>query len=397
MLRGRAGILAGAALVVGLLLGGLGGVYLDQLRPDLTPALARSPDQGLIDQAVRTIETEYYVRNLNTSKLANSSLQALVTSLGDPFSTYYTPEQFKRTQASYNGQYSGIGIYVDFHGQYPTVASLIPNAPAEKAGLRPGDELVSVGTKSLKGLTADQASALITGPAGTVAELQIQRGSEVLHFSIKREQITAPFVQSSRLEGGKFLYVRIFQFGTGTGSQVTAALKKGLPGAKGVVLDLRDNPGGFIDEASTVISDFVSSGETFELRDRNGNVERSDVSGSHPAATIPVVVLVDKGSASASEIVAGSLRAHHRAKLVGETTFGKGSVQLDFPLSNGGDLHLTIKHWFLPDGSTVQGVGLRPDSVVALPNPQNEYDVTDPTSGFAQDPQLEAGLRMLGG
>lgn len=388
--------LAGVTLVLGLLLGAMGGVLLDQWRPDLTPNWGRSGDQAVIDQAVRTIETQYYNRNLNRSKLSDTSLAALVQSLGDPFSTYYTPEQYKRTQASYAGQYTGIGIYVDFRGQYPAVGSLIPGAPAEKGGLKPGDQLLSVGGRSLKGLSADQASALITGPAGSVAQLEVQRGTATLHFAITRQQITAPFVQSVPLEKS-FLYVRIYQFGTGTGDQLAAVLSKGLPGAKGVVLDLRGNPGGFIDEASRVISDFVTSGETFELRDRSGNVERSDVSGPHPAPTIPLVVLVDKGSASASEIVAGSLRAHHRAQLVGETTFGKGSVQLDFPLTNGGDLHLTIKHWFLPDGTTVQGVGLRPDDVVALANPQDEFDVADPATGFTQDTQLAAALKLIGG
>lgn len=397
LLSARAGAaVVGATLAVGLILGALFGIFIDQARPDWTPNWGRSSDQAVLDQALRTIETQYYNRNLNRAKLSDTSLTALVQSLGDPFSTYYSPDQFKRTQASYAGQYTGIGIYVEFHGQYPAVANLIPGAPAEKAGLKPGDLLLSAGGKSLKGLTADQASALITGPSGSIASLEVQRGSQMLHFDIKRQQITAPFVQSARLESS-YLYIRIYQFGTGTGDQLAAALTKGLPGARGVVLDLRGNPGGFIEEAAKVISDFVSSGEAFELRDRYGNVERTDVSAPHPAPTIPLVVLVDKSSASASEIVAGSLRAHHRTTLVGETTFGKGSVQLDFPLSNGGDLHLTIKHWFLPDGTTVQGVGLKPDDTVALPDPQKEFDVADPTSGFSQDPQLVAGLKLLGG
>jgi carboxyl-terminal processing protease len=397
LLTRRAGAgLAGATLVLGLVLGAVAGVFLDQSRPDLTPNWGRSSDQQVIDQAVRTIESQYYNRNLNRSKLSDSSLAALVQSLGDPFSTYYTPDEYRRTQQSYAGQYTGIGIYVDFRGQYPSVGSLIPGAPAEKAGLKPGDQLLSVNGKTLKGLTADQASALITGPSGSVASLDVQRGTQTLHFNVTRQQITAPFVQSTRLEGS-YLYVRIYQFGTGTGDQLAAALAKGLPGSRGIVLDLRGNPGGFIDEAAKVISDFVTSGEAFELRDRNGNVERTDVSGPHPAPSIPLVVLVDKGSASASEIVAGSLRAHHRTKLVGQTTFGKGSVQLDFPLSNGGDLHLTIKHWFLPDGSTVQSVGLKPDDSVALPNPDQEFDVADPATGFQQDAQLVAGLKILGG
>jgi len=164
-----------------------------------------------------------------------------------------------------------------------------------------------------------------------------------------------------------------------------------------MVLDLRDNPGGFVDQADSVISDFVASGETFEEHGRNGSVDRHSVSGTHPAASIPLVVLVNANSASAAEIVAGSLQVHKRAKLVGAKTFGKGSEQQDFPLKNGtaGDLHLTIKRWYLPDGSTVDHVGLTPDLSVALANSNDEFDVLQPTVGLDKDIQLNAALGLL--
>ena len=164
-----------------------------------------------------------------------------------------------------------------------------------------------------------------------------------------------------------------------------------------MVLDLRDNPGGFVDQADSVISDFVASGETFEEHGRNGSVTRHSVSGAHPAASIPLVVLVNANSASAAEIVAGSLQVHERAKLVGAKTFGKGSEQQDFPLKNGtaGDLHLTIKRWYLPDGSTVDHVGLTPDLTVALASSNDEFDVVQPTVGIDKDIQLNAALGLL--
>jgi carboxyl-terminal processing protease len=244
-------------------------------------------------------------------------------------------------------------------------------------------------------LSPDLASAAIQGPAGSLAHLVLQRGSSTLKIDVRRAHITAPFVLGATLRGD-ILYARIFSFGTGTGDQLDSLLAKNLAGKKGMVLDLRGNPGGFIDAAQAVIGAFVASGEAFELRDRAGHVEHDDVLGPHPATSIPLAVLVDKDSASASEIVAGSLRAHHRAKLLGTTTFGKGSVQEDFPLSNGGDLHLTIKHWFLPDGSTVQGVGLKPDDPVSLASPDQEFVVSDPAAGFAGDAQLSAALQLLG-
>src|SRR2546425_1752109 len=162
-----------------------------------------------------------------------------------------------------------------------------------------------------------------------------------------------------------------------------------------MVLDLRGNRDGLVDQADSVISDFVASGETFEEHGRNGSVDRHSVSGSHPAASIPLVVLVNGGSASMAEIVAGSLQVHKRAKLVGAKTFGKGSEQQDFPLKDGSDLHLTIKRWYLPDGSTVDHVGLTPDLSVALANSNDEFDVLQPTVGLDKDIQLNAALGLL--
>lgn len=388
-------------LLLGLIVGGFGGVYVEQAHPDWIPLFASSGTHGGVDQAalvqaIHTIETQYYKSNLDYSKLSDTTIAGLVSGLNDPFSAYLSPTQFQNTQRAYAGQYTGIGVYVSFRGQYPEITGLIPGAPAEKAGVKRGDQVLSVDGKSLKGLSPDLASAAIQGPAGSIAHLIVERGASSLSLNVPRAHVTAPFVLSYPLPGGIF-YARIFSFGQSTGDQLTALLRHDVTAAtRGIVLDLRGNPGGFIDAAQAVIGDFVSSGEAFELRDRAGSVERDPVTGVHAAPTAPLVVLVDKDSASASEIVAGSLRVHHRARLVGETTFGKGSVQEDFPLSNGGDLHLTIKHWFLPDGSSVQGVGLKPDESVALASPEDEFVVSDPGAGFAKDKQLLAAMHLLG-
>jgi len=162
-----------------------------------------------------------------------------------------------------------------------------------------------------------------------------------------------------------------------------------------MVLDLREDPGGFISEADHVLSEFLTSGETFELRDRSGNVERHTVSGEHLATTVPLVVLVNANSASSAEIVSGSLQAHHRAKLVGTVTFGKGSVQQDFQLSDGADIHLTIRRWYLPNGQTIDKKGLQPDVTVPLASAGDEFDVQQPDKGYAKDAQLNAALGVL--
>jgi carboxyl-terminal processing protease len=196
--------------------------------------------------------------------------------------------------------------------------------------------------------------------------------------------------------GDRVLYVRIYQFGSETSKDFSAALKNGLPGSVGMVLDLRGDPGGFISAADDVITQFVTSGETFETHGRNG-ANRHQVGSEHRAPTLPLVVLVDANSASASEIVAGSLQVHHRAKLVGTTTYGKGSVQEDFVLSDGSDIHLTVERWFLPDGQTIDHKGLSPDVAVKLASPSNAFDVAQPSQGYANDSQLNAALALLSG
>jgi carboxyl-terminal processing protease len=200
----------------------------------------------------------------------------------------------------------------------------------------------------------------------------------------------------SAMVGDHVLYVRIYQFGAATSTEFGTALKNGLSGSSGMILDLRGDPGGFVSAADDVITQFVSSGETFETRGRNGT-DRHEVGSTHAAPTVPLVVLVDANSASASEIVAGSLQVHHRAKLVGTVTFGKGSVQEDFVLNDGSDIHLTVERWYLPNGQTIDHKGLTPDVTVKLANPQDAFDVAQPSLGYAKDTQLNAALTVLAG
>ena len=235
--------------------------------------------------------------------------------------------------------------------------------------MKPGDRIVKIDGVDVRGQNPDQTSNLIRGQAGTSVALTIDRGGQSIDLKVLREPITVPSVRTVKLEGG-VLYIRIYSFGNSTATDFDTALKNGLPAEKAVVLDLRDDGGGFIDAAQNVVSQFVASGEAFELRDHGGHVDRRNVTGSPPDPSLPLVVLVNANSASASEIVAGSLAVHGRARLVGTVTFGKGSVQQDFPLPDGSDLHLTIRHWFLPDGSTVEQKGLTPAVSVKLGKPR---------------------------
>jgi carboxyl-terminal processing protease len=387
----------GAALVVAAAFF-VAGVYVDQAYPESIPYIAHHSAGKVnitaLQEAIRLIQADYVDKSVDANKLSQGTVRGLVASLNDPFSAYYDPTQFKHLQDSYNGRYTGIGIYLTFGSGYPVITGTVPASPAAAAGLQAGDQILKVGDKDMKGITADQSATLIQGPNGSQVTLTIGRNGTSFTTTITRAEITVPTVRSAVI-GDHILYVRIYQFGSDTSKDFADALTKGLPGARGLVLDLRGDPGGFISAADDVISDFVASGETFELRDRNGKVDRHTVNGTHPAATVPLVVLVDANSASASEIVAGSLQVHHRAKLVGTVTYGKGSVQQDFELSDGSDIHITIQRWYLPNGQTIDKKGLTPDVTVTLSSSNDAFDVTQPALGYAKDSQLNAALNVL--
>ena len=380
-----------------LVLGFGGGVYAEQQFPDWIPYVAHHQvgrvDTTELNQAIQLIESDYVDGNVDWTKLSHGTVSGLVASLGDPYSTYYDPEAYKRLQESYQGRYSGIGIYLSFGSGYPTITGTVPGSPAAQAGILAGDLIVKVGGKDVKGITSDQATTLIQGPDGTRVTLTLQRGTQTFDVTLTRTEIQIPSVRSAFL--GSILYIRIYNFGTNTGADFSAVLGADLKQAHGMVLDLRENPGGLVDAANDVISEFVASGETYELHGRGGSIERHDVNGNATAPTLPLAVLVDSNSASAAEITAGSLQAHKRAKLVGTVTFGKGSVQQDFQLADGGDIHLTIKRWYLPDGTTIDHKGLTPDVPVNLANPNDEFDVLQPGLGYAKDTQLNAALALL--
>jgi carboxyl-terminal processing protease len=393
----RAALRGGAVLLI-LVAGFFAGLYADQAYPEYMPYIGQRSagkiDLTEVQQAARLIQANYVDGSFDANKLSHGSVQGLVNALGDPFTAYFDPEQYKRLQQSYQGKYSGIGIYLSFGTGYPVITATIPGSPAAAAGLQKGDQITKVGDKDAKGATADQATALIQGPDGTKVTLTVLRGDQTLTFSITRAEIQVPTVRSA-LIADHILYVRIYQFGSQTSGEFGTALSTGLPGTTGIVLDLRGDPGGFTSAADDVITQFVANGETFETHGRGGVVDKHNVGSHHAAPTEPLVVLVDANSASASEIVAGSLQVHDRAKLVGTITFGKGSVQQDFELSDGADIHLTVERWFLPNGQTIDHKGLQPDVAVKLASPTDEFDVTQLSLGYAKDTQLNSALALL--
>lgn len=351
-------------------------------------------DYGALNEVFAVIQQHYVKRNPDGVKLTEGAASGMVGALGDQFSRYLTPEEYRANQSFLAGQFAGVGASVQQKGDQIVIASVLPGTPAEKAGLEAGDIITAVDGQSTKGWSADNAVNHIRGKAGTQVRVQVSRNGQTLSFDLTREEINVPSV-ATHIFDNRVLYVRIFEFGNRTATEFDQALKNNLKGSVNLVLlDLRDNPGGYVDQANDVISEFVSSGTTTILVERGGKQDVRTVTGNGKAFSNPLVVLVNENSASASEITAGAIKDHNRGKLVGVKTFGKGSVQQDFLLRDG-DLHLTIAEWLTPNHHSIEKTGITPDKTVVLPSAQDEYAVEQAPNDFARDLQLTAALAML--
>jgi carboxyl-terminal processing protease len=391
-------VLAGLVVLLLLCAAYVAGVYTDQQFPEVVPVIGGGQSRSQLDEpaqqeALRIIEAHYWTEHVDGQALTNGSIQGMVGALNDPFTAYLTPAAYRAEQQDYAGQHSKqIGVFIDYSQATPVVTGIVPGSPAQKAGIEAGDQVLEVDGRSTKGVSADTVGNWIDG-SGAQVSLLLQRGTQQLTVPVTPGAFTSPTVVSTKLPGD-ILYMRIYEFGDSTAQEFTQQLRAGLP-AKGIILDLRGNGGGYVSAAVAVVSSFVKKGEVFSTEGR-GQTQRTDVNGNVIAASTPLVVLVDQNTASASEITSGSLLVHGRAKLVGEKTYGKGSEQEDFPLSNGGDLHLTVMHWYLPNGKWIGNhKGIEPNRVVALPQVWDMYDVATPLRSDAPDTQLQAALALL--
>jgi carboxyl-terminal processing protease len=353
-------------------------------------------DYRALDEVFTTIQKHYVKPNPDGVKLTEGAAAGMVSGLGDQFSRYLTPEEYRANQSFLNGQFAGIGATVQMKADQIVLVGILPGTPAEKAGLRAGDVVTAVDGQSTKGWTADDAVNHIRGKAGTAIKLQVLRNGETLNFDLTRQEINVPSV-ATHIFDNRVLYVRVFEFGNRTANEFDQALKTNLNGSvNSVLLDLRDNPGGYVDAANDVISEFVSSGPSTILVSRGGTEDVRKVTGNGRAYNNPLVVLLNENSASASEITAGALKDYGRGQLVGVKSFGKGSVQEDFILRDG-DLHLTIAYWLTPHHHSIEKTGITPDKTVTLANAQDEYAVDRTPNDFSKDTQLTAALAILEG
>jgi carboxyl-terminal processing protease len=278
----------------------------------------------------------------------------------DPYALFYTPHGYRSFQELTTGRFSGIGVWLKQKGDDLEIVSVLPDTPAQGAGLKHGDVITQINGAAVIDMTSDDAVNRIKGPEGTEVALEIVRGGTPMSFKLTRAEIELPNLLSKTIDED-LGYIRLFGFARGAGDQVRSEIQALLDdGVKGVVLDLRDNGGGLFQEAVEVASAFIEEGEIVTYRQRSQDDIVYEAEGD-AFQDLPVVVLVNEGTASASEIVAGALQDRDRAMVIGTTTYGKGSVQEVLPLSDSSALKLTIAAYLTPDGHDINGEGIEPD------------------------------------
>ena len=315
--------------------------------------------------AVNIVESSY-VSDVQADEIIDKAISGMLSNL-DAHSAFLPKKEYEDLRTKTSGSFSGIGITVGMKDGALTVIAPLDDTPAKKVGLKSGDIILKIDDKPTLDMKIDQAVSLMKGKKGTKVTLTVIRTGETkpLVFEIKRDEIKIRSTYVSRIENTNYAYLRVATFDQNVTQEARKGLKQ-LGKIDGIVLDLRGNPGGLLDQAISLVSLFVKSGVVVSEKGKIENVELK-VSGKADFPTIPLVVLVNGGSASASEIVAGALQDHKRAVLVGEATFGKGSVQKIFPFGSKNEeaLKITIAKYYLPTGRSIQAVGIKPDIIVA--------------------------------
>lgn len=360
--------------------------------PTSTPALDPDDEDRLtvLREALVLLEAEYYDREaLDSQQMIYGAIRGVISTLEDPYTSFSTPREAAIEQTDLSGKFEGIGAVVELKDDRLLIVAPQKGSPAERAGLRPGDHITHVDGRPTHGLSVIDAVALIRGPRGTQVTLTIAREGpppEVLDVGLTREEIKLTYVSWEMLEGD-IAYLRLTSFAQVTGDLVAALREIRAEQPRGIILDLRNNTGGYLEVAVDVASQFLTEGVVLYQEGRAGEQQVYEVKRGGLMKDVPMVVLVNRGSASASEIVAGALQDHERAVLVGETTFGKGSVQKIHTLSDKSSLRVTVARWITPGGREINQKGLEPDIVVAgAPVPPGDH---------AEDPQLQRAIDHL--
>ena len=350
---------------------------INQPDPGPQPPASRDELMAPFWEAWEILHDEYVDQPLDDGSLVQGAIRGMVDSLGDPHSSYMDPDEYLQANLPLDGEYEGIGAWVDADGEFLTIISAMPGSPAERGGLQPGDQVIGVDGEDVTGLDGNLVIRRVLGPAGTAVRLTIRREGvpDPIDLELVRERIDLASVEGEMLEGD-IGYIRLLSFGAQTADDLDRELADLLrQDPQGLILDLRGNGGGFLHTAVDVASQFLSEGVVLSERFGDGQETIYEVEGGGRATQIALVVLIDGGSASASEIVAGAIQDHDRGLLVGVTSFGKGSVQNWIELNDDqGAVRVTIARWYTPDGRQIHEVGLTPD-VEVLPAEAGQADL----------------------
>ena len=346
----------------------------------------------LFGEVLEKIKKEH-VDEVDQIEIMDSAINGMLQSL-DPYSAYMSPELFKSMQTDTKGEFGGLGIEIGMEAGVVKVITPIEDTPASKAGIKSGDYIVRIDGEQVQGKSLMEAVKLMRGPVGTSIKLTIRRKDikKSLDFNIKREVIEVRSVDSEIMgKKNKIGYVRLKSFNENSDSQffekITNFEKKYNP--SGYIIDLRNNPGGLLTQAISITDFFLEDGEIVSTKSRNKSENRKFFARSGDGANgKPIIVLINNGSASASEIFAGALKDHKRAIILGESSYGKGSVQSIIPLRNGGGIRLTISKYYLPSGKSISEVGVSPDIFV-------EENARDFKQNTDKDNQLNYALKLL--
>ena len=346
----------------------------------------------LFSEVLDKINKEY-VDEVNQSEAMDAAINGVLQSL-DPYSAYMSPDSFKNMQTETSGEFGGLGIEVSMEAGVVKVISPIDNSPAEEVGVKAGDYIVKIDDVQVQGKTLSEAVELMRGPVGSDIEITVRRRGErkALIFTITREIIQVASVKSE-IKDDQTAYIRLTSFNENSSKQIKNKIKefKKNKKIKNYILDLRNNPGGLLSQAIKISDYFLENGEIVSTKskrkyeNRKWFAKKGDIIDGET-----MVILINYGSASASEIVAGALQDHKRAILVGESTYGKGSVQSIIPLENEGAIRLTVSKYYLPSGKSISKVGVNPDIVIA--EGSDEFRINTDT-----DNQLEFALKLLNG
>jgi len=387
-------------LVVALMAGAASsGYYLGSQRPqtvvvkgidNIQSGTIKNANFNTFWQTWQIIKDNYLKADkINDQQLIYGAAGGLVDSLDDPYTVFLDPVESKKFADDIKGSFGGIGAEIGFRGDFIVVIAPLKDTPAERAGLKAGDKILAINDTAAANLNLNEIVKLIRGPKGTQVTLTILSNSDEKPREVQliREIIKVPTLQSE-IKDKNIVHIRLFNFSEAAPHSLANALNVALrQGVQGIILDLRNNPGGFLEAAVSIAGIFIERGEVVAKEEfRSGKTNLFPAQGNPVLKDFPLIVLINKGSASASEILAGALRDHNGTIIIGEKSFGKGTVQELKSLPDGSTVKITIARWLLPKGSAIDGDGVKPDIEIAL----SEKDVE-----AKKDPPLEKAIEIL--